>query len=377
MHDKRVMESGEPSDAWSRVPEEQEGPLVETYIRDAVAEYGSVVGEPAIIFRRQYHFDPYLSIVGDEEIRERLKIIADNIFRYNENGAVRLVSEGAALYYHRKAEEILEELRLSQREAFFEPHPSDPRVMILSLPYDIREKEEYAKNAPWGRLPNLPSLASPALYKFSRYEYLRHAMENGELRISPASFYNDPSLGDAHRDADEQRLVLRPSQMSFPIVMKDHRGETILDTSADRDHQIAIVIGGGERDFYVWCCTDVYEPRLFIDFKADACLIVRDRQEFARRINAGLLAKYPGLPYMRSGGVRYYDPLVLDDVEMKDLSTTPVEFVKDWRYGYQSEYRFVWPVEPGAKLAPINIEVGPLNDICDVVQLGPPTSSSG
>jgi hypothetical protein len=288
VHDKRVMERGEPSDAWSRVPEEQEGPLVESYMRDAIAEYGSAVGEPAIIFRRQYHFDPYLSIVGDEEIRERLKIIADNIFRYNENGAVRLVSEGTA-FWHRKAEEILEELRLSQREDFFETHPSDPRVRILSLPYDIREKEEYAKNAPWGRLPSLPSLASPALYKFSSYEYLRRAMENGELRISPASSYNDPSLGDAHRDDGEQRLVLRPSKMSFPILLKDHRGDVLLDTSTERDHQIAIVIGG-EKDFYVWCCSEVYEPRLFIDFKADACLIVRDRQEFARRINAGLLS---------------------------------------------------------------------------------------
>jgi hypothetical protein len=370
VHDKRVTERGEPSGAWSLVPEDQEGPLIETYTRDAVAEYGAEVGERAIIYRRQYHFDPYLSIVGDAEIRERLKIIADNSFRYDAHGAVHLVSTGAE-FWHRKSEEIVEELRLNQREGFFTAHPADPRVMILGLPYDIGEKEEYAQNAPWGRLPELPSLTAPALYKFSRYNYLHRAIEHGELRISPASSYNDPGLGVAHRDTDEQRLIIRPSKMSFPITVKDHRGRTILDTSADRDNQLAIVIGG-ERDFYVWCCSQVYEPRLFIDFKADACLIVRDREEFARRINAGLLAKYPRLPYMRGDNVRYYDPLSPDDV-VKNMTTMPlaVMFFKDWSYSYQTEYRFVWLGEPGATLAPIDIEVKPLGDICELVQLGP------
>src|SRR5947208_6412369 len=80
-----------------------------------------------------------------------------------------------------------------------------------------------------------------------------------------SSFYNDPSLGDAHRDADEQRLVLRPSQMSFPIVMKDHRGERSEEHTSELqspDHLVCRLLLEKKKPTWTTKVNDIHIRRL-------------------------------------------------------------------------------------------------------------------
>jgi len=366
--EKRLVIRAEGYGDWLGVSEVDELHFCETYGRDAIAEYGARVGLEGIIFRRQYHLDPYLCSIGETEIRDRLNIIADNSMRYSSAGQCYL-TEDDTTSWHRKAEEVMEHLRVTGADNFFIDSTEIPGTKILRLRHDIREKEEYARHAPWGRMPALPERTDRALFKFGKATHLRPMLECGRLLISPASSYKDPSLNIAQRDADELRIVLRPSTTGKPIVIKDQEGNTVFDTSAPRHFQIAFEIGG-DQNYYVWCCSTTYEPRLFVDFKADACLIIHDHNEFARRLNTALYANSPTLPGMRGNDVRYYDPLSPGEaLENMCKEPLPIMFFKDFRYTYQAEYRFVWPVKDVTELAPVNIEVGPLHDICDLVEL--------
>lgn len=368
-HETRLILRRPSQDLWEAISDTEEEMWIRSYSRDAEAEYGSAVGERGIVFRRQYHLDPYLAMLGSQELKTRLADIADNSIRYDEAGKVHFTPDNPN-GWQRLAEEIVEELRLNPREGFFVESEGNPEIMLLSLPHDIREKPGYPLYAPWGRFPPLPPLDGPVLFKFGKFEHLRKAMDHGLMRLSPGSRYGDPSLDPAHHDPDEGKLILRPSPHSFPIILTNQREETILDSSAPRQHQVALVIGG-DLQFYVWCCSATYEPRLFIDFSADACLIIHDRSELAKRINSGLLKHIPSLPGMVANSVRYYDPLKVSEFAKEAFSSKlPFMFFKHWRYAYQSEYRFVWPVPPGETCpGQLDIEFKPLSDICSLVRL--------
>lgn len=71
---------------------------------------------------------------------------------------------------------------------------------------------------------------------------------------------------------------------------------------------------------------------------------------------------------MYANDVTYYDPFCPNEFlkgAMKAKYTT--NFYKEFNYAYQNEYRFTWPF-PGPKiLHPLDIQVEPLRDICDLI----------
>lgn len=368
---KRILLNGNSSHSeWALLSSDEEGPHQDSYSEDAFAEYGAEVGMQGIVFRRQYHFDPYLDVIGDVELKDRIALIADNIVRYDTKGAAQLITpaEGAH-YWQRKLEEIVESLRITKREDFFRESQGRPDVRILNLNHDLRTKKEYKDNKPWGRIPSLPARVNEmALFKFGKKHYLQQAFLYGKLRIFPASFYSDPSLSAARQDSHELRLILRPSKNAYPITFEDIDGKNVWASNADHG-QIAIEIGG-DRDYFVWCCSKHYEPRMFVDFEADACLVIHDHKEFAHRLNAALCERAKFLPAMVADDVRYYDWLCTDEFIHEALTAKlPIHFFKDFRYTYQAEYRFTWPIPKKRSIEPIDVELGPLEDICDLLRL--------
>jgi hypothetical protein len=109
------------------------------------------------------------------------------------------------------------------------------------------------------------------------------------------------------------------------------------------------------------------------DFDGDACLIIRDEDEFARRM---LKAFYLVNPHWQGTfkNVDHIDPCA-------PKSPPDVYFTKHFRYAYQEEKRFVWiPPRPLSisEFPPVTINLGPLSDICDLLVLGPrPPKSAG
>lgn len=68
---------------------------------------------------------------------------------------------------------------------------------------------------------------------------------------------------------------------------------------------------------------------------------------------------------MADSRVRYYDPYDIDPKLLRPI------FVKDFRYLYQHEYRFAWEVKPGKHPEFLDIEISPLADIAELLDIEP------
>lgn len=354
---------------WVAVSEGDAGPYMATYARDLLADFGPDLDEQGAVFRRQYHLDRYLAAIGEREIRDRLTAIGDNLARYDQSGAPRLLREDEGLlYWRKKAEEIVEELRGRERNQLFEDSRSLPNGKVLRISHDLRRKREYEAYAPWNKVPWPSARTGQSLFKFGKRTHLSDALQTGRLRVSPAGSYADPSLSAARHDDGELKLVLRPSKTGFPIVVQSTpSGKILFDTSDHSRGPLAIELGG-DRDYYVWCCTKIYEPRLYVDFQADACLVIHDHREFGKRLGVALAAKAPGFSHMIAGDVEYYDPLKPDDA-LKQIceSAISIFLYKEFRFAYQAEYRFVWPLFGPERIFPLDVELGCLKDICELL----------
>lgn len=348
---------------WEQVPLDEEPLYLETYARDLADEYGPIHPQSAL-FRRQYHFDRYLTGVADVEIRERMAAIASNAVCTNDNGDV--LPSLNPMYWQRLMEELAEHLFIERRAAFFDLNADGNLVIRLQTEIDPK------KQVPWGKIPG-PKRRTPGdLFKFGKAKHLAAALSHGEFRVAAASTYSDPSLNVARNDRDEGSLVLRPSATGFRVVVEHESSGLLLDSVAPRNHQVMIQIGG-DRDFYVWCASKAYEARLYADFDADACLVIHDVGEFARRMNSGLFAADPRAVGMFGGEVKYYDTLRPDDLA-GDIHKTPKSLYlnKEFKYAYQAEYRLVWPLGKGMAATHVDIVLGPMHEICELILLNAP-----
>ena len=180
----------------------------------------------------------------------------------------------------------------------------------------------------------------------------------GHLRIQPASYYTREDLNGAIRDNerrlplsfalsrdDIQEIVLNPEDV--PEVTPDQRVEVLFQSPAD---------------YWMHCLTESVEPPLFVDFEADACVIVRDREQFADRLRHAA-QKLIG-ERCQAGPVEYVDPLLPKRAEIF------LPMAKHFGYAYQAEYRFCWfPMTPIPELKHVDLALGSLEDIADLITL--------
>jgi len=197
------------------------------------------------------------------------------------------------------------------------------------------------------------------LIKYGERFFLEKLLHEGSIRIQPASYFKSPDLNGAIRD-DERRLAL-----SFALSPEDVRKIVLnpQEVSEDTPHQRVDAVLESPSDYWIYCVTESIEPRLFIDFKADACVVIRDRQMFLDRLRSATFAAIPNTVH-RSKSVEYVDPLLPRGAEIF------LPFAKHFSYSYQAEYRLGWfPVSPVAELEHVDISVGNLEDIAELVTL--------
>jgi len=117
-------------------------------------------------------------------------------------------------------------------------------------------------------------------------------------------------------------------------------------------------------NYYVLCLSNEHDRRLFEAFPtlegapADACVIVWDVDEFARRLE---MAAIPQLKdwLFHHNPVSYFDPY---DVRRHERISPGMS--KDFLYAYQREYRFLWLPPSGVTATEaLFIELGCLADI--------------
>jgi hypothetical protein len=183
--------------------------------------------------------------------------------------------------------------------------------------------------------------------------------ERGELRIQPASFFLDKQHTGSIKD-DELTLPL-----SFAL-SRDDVIKLVLnpqDVPNNIPEQRMNVQFRSSTDYWLYCVTTSIESRLFVDFHADACVIIRDRGEFSRMLREASHEKL-GEATMREAPAIYVDPL------LPTTSSIFVPFSKHFGYSYQDEYRFRWlPPKPIERVEHVDVQLGSLKGIAELVQL--------
>jgi hypothetical protein len=197
------------------------------------------------------------------------------------------------------------------------------------------------------------------LIKYGKRAYLERLFYGGALRIQPASYFAQKDLNGAVRD-DERRLPL-----SFALSGDDIRKLVInpRDVPAVISEQRVDVVLQSPGDYWMYCVTESVEPRLFVDFEADACVLIRDRQQFEERLR-NAASKALGQVRHQYGSVEYVDPLLPKHAQIF------LPMAKHFGYSYQAEYRFVWfPMSPVTELRHVDISLENLAEIADLITL--------
>jgi hypothetical protein len=199
------------------------------------------------------------------------------------------------------------------------------------------------------------------LFRFSNREHLLPLLNHGIMKLFPATTYrDDPSLQKAQRDDELSRtILLDPKTVRLEHLAADGTRRPLTPSAA-------IAVSTVSRtNYYVWCATTRIDPRLFDDFRYDACLVITDAEEFTTRFYAATAIALPewiGAERL----VDYLDPVREAADRVLD------RYHKDFRFAYQREYRFAWdPKAPqiASLLQPIELRLGSLTDIARLITL--------
>lgn len=306
------------------------------------------------VWRKAYRANPYARHLTQPELNKRIRDIILNMLRVTPEAKIGVfpIEKQSGIWWE-KFTHALEEM-----ERRHGPYPSGfDRDVLHSEPFPDFASELATKAAK--RMSGLGLRQGSVLIKLGQRNWMEQLIEHGRLRLQPASFYSRPELNQAVRDDEmtlpmsfsltrEQLLALVANPMDVPEGAPQHRVDFEFATGAD---------------FWLYCLTRSIEPRLFVDFNAEACVVIRDTSRFASRLRSGAKAA-TGKAEARDARANYVDPL---------LPRSPkvfIPFSKPFGYTYQDEYRFCWmPKPPVPKLEPVDIEIGALGDIAELVTI--------
>jgi hypothetical protein len=195
--------------------------------------------------------------------------------------------------------------------------------------------------------------------KYGKPEHLFSLVEQGRMRVQCASYYSSPDHNGAVRD-DELSLALSLSLTREDILKIVVNPGDVPDGPITQRMDLSY---RSDRDYWLFCLTRSVEPRLFVDFDATACVIIKDPEAFKSRLQSHTAISFPNTVY-HDGDAVYIDPLLPISAKID------IPFSKHFRYAYQEEFRFVWrPTEPVEKLQHVDLDIGSLKDIAELVVL--------
>lgn len=313
-----------------------------------------------IAWRRQYDKQRYARHLTHKELIQRIGDVLWNLFALTPEGKLAVgaftefgeFTDESALWCE-KFMHVMEEMQLRCG-----PFPAGlTRDIFHSAPV-AKFASEFAKKAA-KRLSPIRVESGNVLIKFGERQYMERLYESGSMRIQPASYFGQVNHNTAVRD-DELRLSI-----SLALTREDVLAivQNPQDVPPDAPEQRANVQFESPTDYWIYCLTTSVGPRLFVDFDADSCVIIRDRERFRDMLHEAT-REHLGDTAMRDGSAIYIDPL------FPPKGNIFLPFVKHFRYTYQEEYRFCWlPAAPASRVAHVDLEVGSLKDFSDLIIL--------
>lgn len=314
------------------------------------------------LWRLQYRSHRYLEHLTDKELKQRAKDVHCNSLVLTEQGKIGLhpINEGG-IYWLETWTHVLEEFELR-----YGPYPAgftDLSIrdsIIEEAPFlkSLKHFEQHGIQKAIKAFRELNVETGTYLVKYGKYRYLNTVLEKGVICINPASFYNDPSLNHAIRDSELQLIVqVHPRDIKLEFLDK---GSMRLKAIEARSN-VAVTFRS-HTDYYVYCLSSTFAPRLFYDFEADSCLLVTQPAKFVERLTENFQRKFPNWEGIDIP-VIYVDP-------MRPIGEPNVFFSKHFRYAYQKEYRVIWfPPSDEKALEPAFLELECLKDCCELISI--------
>lgn len=308
----------------------------------------------AELWRGQYRDRRYLEYLPQEQLDRRTADLLTNLCTLTPAGQIGLIRpDGPAGEWHERWTHILEEYAL--RYGLYPAGLSRDVIDTFQPPRPTYPTPPSGHAA----LARLGLERGQFLLKFGREEHLRPALEEGRLRIGPASSYDDASLNAAIQD-DELSFETISHPASFKLEVLPRNGGLSVPIRAAGN---LTAIQSSSTNYYVYCMSTAADHRLFDDFEANACLAIRQPPEFVRRLVGAVRDLLPG---WGSGG----GPITYADPHFTRVADVQVPMTKHFRFAYQWEYRVFWlPPDPRHELEPHFVTVGSLQDCAELVVL--------
>lgn len=314
-----------------------------------------------------YRRERYLEALPDNELTDRAADAMLNVYDFSEAQKLDVnLDDQATVQALSRMGEVMEEVRLRRGEISADWYRElAKRWGLPKTPDKIRAAlagiRKHSSSLPEGGIAD-------GVAKYGEVSHMEEALERGRFLISPASRYTeDPSLNRAQSAVElEFEYPVDLKRTRFELLSEDRKTNfgPIPMTSAKVTHRFSTNV-------YVFCSSRRLGPRLFNDFDADACLLIRDRHAFMSRLVAATTTLLPDWRVL-AFDVNYLDPFSKDARAARPVFTKPI------RYQYQHEHRVIW-VPPTTKdaLDPFFVEIGSLSDIAEVIRLDQRSGDGG
>lgn len=196
------------------------------------------------------------------------------------------------------------------------------------------------------------------LYKYGKYEYLKDFLENGKIRISLASVYEDAE-NKAIQDNELKKEYIETSAGRSIITMDGKKIPCIGEGKVSYETD----------PYYVACFSLCNNPIMYEEFDYDCYVEIFDYVEFMRKLHVAsskhpVLKEWEFLPCP----IQYYDKY---NSSHRKERLYP-ELQKDLAYAYQQELRAIWYKENKNEIRNlpryIDLEIGSLDYIASIHQ---------
>lgn len=306
------------------------------------------------LWRRHYRDNRYARHLNRPELAKRIRDIFLNLLMLSPTGKISLPPISPSLdIWMQKWTHVLEEMALR-----YGPYPAGMDRDILHSEQFPNLASELGQRASV-RLGSLGVQRGDVFVKLGKRHHMEMLHREGKLRIQPASFFSNTAHNGAIRD----------DELTMPISIALTRAQIVQivrnphDVPADAPEQRIDIEFAFQGDFWLYCVTNAVSPRHFVDFDAEACVVIRDRAAFKSRLVDVASAVLRGAT-MDEGDAVYIDPL------LPKSSNVFVPLAKHFGYTYQDEYRFCWiPPQAAAPLRHVDLCIGSLTDISDLIML--------
>jgi hypothetical protein len=311
------------------------------------------------VWRLQYRRDRYALHLSHAELAQRFNDLLLNLLTVTPNGigfrsgeiSLDEISNESTIWME-KITHVFEEFKLR-----YGPYPAGLQGTVPPVSKIPEFASELARKAA-RRLEALGADPSDVFIKFGKRKYMEMLCGRGTLRIQPATYFAATGHNEAVKDDEltiEASLDLSREEV-IALVSNPQEVAALPRQRVDVKLQL-------ESDYWLYCLSSSLVPRLFIDYVADACVVIRDRSRFTSMLQKASLQKLSGTT-MSYSVVEYIDPLLPRSL------TVPVAFSKHLRYAYQNEHRFCWfPPHPINRAMHCDVEIGSLREFSDLIVL--------